>query len=158
MIDLPGVPVIAAVDDATIEEEIRNSPPKLKKLRLSGPDDANDAGETTPSAAKKSRMSSSTVDEPFHGFLPSDVPARVVIIPDGDTDVSLTGAFGVELGRHAVDADHLEQPAGHHQQAHDRAARAGLLGQAAGQEVVGGAVGHGFHCAAGGRCLTVDQR
>ena len=97
MIDLPGVPVIAAVDDATIEEEIRNSPPKLKKLRLSGPDDANDAGETTPSAAKKSRMSSSAVDEPFHGFLPSDVPARVVIIPDGDTDVSLTAAFGVDL-------------------------------------------------------------
>jgi hypothetical protein len=92
VIDLPGVPVIGAVDDATIstiEEEIRNSPPKKSRQPA-----MTDEPEMTPPAAKKLRLP--VADEPFHGFLPSEVPQPVVIVPS-DESVNLTKAFNVDF-------------------------------------------------------------
>lgn len=92
MIDLPGVPVTGAVDDATIssiEAEVRHSPPKKR------PETAATEPDFTSPVSKKTRVDD--IVDPFYGFLPSEIQKRVVIFPYDDPDADLKSPFDKDL-------------------------------------------------------------
>jgi hypothetical protein len=114
IIDLPGVPVTGSIDDLRDESEsisdaedeaspakksrpeISATKPGLKiSLTKSGPEIS--LTKTTDMAPSPKKARGPIVDDPFYGFLPSEVPKRTIIFPDDDTAVDLTTPFNEEL-------------------------------------------------------------
>jgi len=83
--------VTGSIDENDEDEE--EEEPEVPLNKKSRPEVAH-GGASPP---KKPR-SHALIDEPFFGFLPSEIPKRQVIIPDGvGDDLDLTAAFDMQL-------------------------------------------------------------
>ena len=103
IIDLPGVPVTGSIDDLREEEssseENEEQIPPPKKAKTSIPSSTITPRPSKVSAAAKTSRGP-VIDEPFHGFLPSEIPKRKIIIPDNfvcDASGDLSKIFTKEL-------------------------------------------------------------
>jgi hypothetical protein len=94
--------VTGSIDDIRDEESISSDEneeiPPPKKAKPDTPGATVIPRPTKVDTAKKSRVP--VIEEPFHGFLPSEIPKRKIIIPDNfivDSNGDLTKDFLTEL-------------------------------------------------------------
>ena len=105
IIDLPGVPVTGSIDELREDEESNSeenneqAPPLPKKAKPDTPSVTITPRASKVEVAKKSHAGP-VIDEPFHGFLPSEIPKRKIIIPDNfvcEASGDLSKDFVMEL-------------------------------------------------------------